>query len=192
VKLEDQLLVLAELGLPLSEGRTVADLLYSWPREAYEREPFSRLLFMLGVEVEAEPWGRWFCDRAWNFDTECVHGPGAYVEIARQLCRVAGLPGALVDLRDHVDLDNAQAWIEYAVADRRRRWNIEVSDDWADLMVVSYLMDELEHDGRRFYAMDNGQAMVLFFLDDVAAIRLNEIAGKDLVVAVQPELAADV
>ena len=64
MKLEEQLLVLAELGLPLSAGRTVAELLCSFPREVYEREPFSRLLLMLGVEVEAEPWGRWFCDRA--------------------------------------------------------------------------------------------------------------------------------
>lgn len=190
VTLEDQLLVLAELGLPLSEGRTVAELLYSWPRAAYEREPLSLLLFVLGSEVEAEPWGRRFCDRAWNFDTECVAGSGAYVEIARQLCRVAGRPGALADLRDHVDLDRAEAWIEYTAGNRRRRWNIEVDDDWADLIVVSHLMAELEHGGRRFYARDNGQAMVLAFLDDAAAVRLNKIAGKGLVVAIQPELAA--
>jgi hypothetical protein len=38
-------------------------------------------------------------------------------------------------------------------------------------------MNELEYDGRRFFAMDNGQAMVLFFLDDVAADRLNELTG---------------
>ncbi|MDL4772054.1 MULTISPECIES: hypothetical protein [Thermomonosporaceae] len=190
MKLEDQLSVLAESGLPLSAGRTVAELLYSFPREAYEREPFSLVLFTLGIEVESEPWGRWFCDRAWNFDTECVHGPGAYVKIARQLSRIAGRPDALADLRDHVDLDIGEAWIEYAVGDRRRRWDIQVSDDWADLTVVSHLMAELEHDGRRFHSMENGQSMVLFFLDDVTAGRLNEIAGERQVVAVQTELVA--
>lgn len=70
---------------------------------------------------------------------------------------------------------------EYAVGDRRRHWNIEVSDDWVDPMVVEYLMAELEHDGHRFYAMDDDQAMVLFFLDDVAANRLNELAGHALI-----------
>ncbi len=45
----------------------VGELPYSRPCEAYEREPFSSLLFVFGTEVEAEPWGRWFCDRAWNF-----------------------------------------------------------------------------------------------------------------------------
>ena len=120
--LEGQLSKLAELGLPLAAGRTVDDLLYSWPRESYEQKPFDLLLFMLGSAVEAEPWGRWFCDRAWSFDTECVYGQGAYVSIARQLCRIAGWPDALADLRDHVDLDAAVAWIEYSVGDRRQRW----------------------------------------------------------------------
>jgi hypothetical protein len=37
--------------------------------------------------------------------------------------------------------------------------------------------------------MCHGQAMVLLFMGDIAASRLNEIAGKHLVVAIQPELA---
>jgi hypothetical protein len=189
VKLEDQLAELAELGLSLAAGRTIAELVYSRPRAAYEREPYEALLFAFGTEVEAEPWGRWFCDRAWNFDTECVHGPGAYVEIAGRLCRIAGRPEAFTDLRDHVDLDTGEAWIEYAAEGRRRRWEIEVEDDWADLVVVSRMMEELEHDGQRFYAMNNGQAMVLFFLERSAADRLNETAGKQLIATIRPELA---
>lgn len=189
MRLEDQLAVLAESGLPLAPGRTVAELSYSRPRAAYEREPFSALLFTLGAEVEAEPWGRWFCDRAWNFDTECVHGTGAYVQIAGQLCRIAGRPDAFTDLRDHVDLDAGQAWVEYTAGDRRRRWDVKVEDDWADLVVVSRLMDELEHGGRRFYAMNNGQSMAVFFLDDAGAGRLNETAGRQLIVDIRPELA---
>jgi hypothetical protein len=181
MNLEEQLSRLAELGLPLAAGRTVDDLLYSWPRESYEHRPLDLVLFVLGSAVEAEPWGRWFCDRAWNFDTECVHGQGAYVSIARQLCRIAGRPDALVDLRDHVDVDAGEAWIDYSVGGQRRHWRIEVRDDWADMIVVSYLMDDLEHDGQRFYARHNGQVMTLFFLDDDAAGQLNTLVGEQLV-----------
>ncbi|MFF9321356.1 hypothetical protein ACF1BP_27265 [Streptomyces sp. NPDC014735] len=177
MRLGEQLDRLAELGLPLAADRTVDELLYSWPREEYERKPFDLVLFALGCEVEAEPWGRWFCDRAWHFDTECVRGRGSYVAIARQLCRTAGRPDALSDLRDHVDLGAEEAWIEYTADDRRVNWPIEVRDDWADLMVVGYLMDELEHGGQRFHVRPNGQAMTLFYLDDDAAGRLNALAG---------------
>lgn len=54
-------------------------------------------------------------------------------------------------------------------------WPIEVRDDWADLIVVGYLIDELEHGDRRFHVRHNGQAMTLFFLDDKAAVRLNAL-----------------
>jgi hypothetical protein len=180
VTLEEQLAALAGLGLELAADVGVQDLLYSFPREEYEGEPFGLLLFMFGSQVEAEPWGRWCCERAWNFDTECVEGPGAYVEIARQLSRVAGRPEVLTEVRDHVDIDARQAWIEYTVDARRQRRDIEVNDDWADWEVVERLMGLLERDGRRFYCMDNGQAVVLFYLDDQSARRLNELAGRQL------------
>lgn len=181
VKLEDQISRLAGLGLPLAVDRTVDEMLYSWPRESYERKPFDLVLFVLGSAVEAERRGLWFCDRAWSFDTRCVRGQGAYVEIATQLCRIAGRREVLADLRDCVDIDAGQAWIEYTAGDRQRRWSIDVVGDWADLMVVSYLMDDLEHDGQRFYVRHDGQVMMLFFLDDAAAEQLNTLTGERLV-----------
>ncbi|MBG0831453.1 hypothetical protein HS041_27275 [Planomonospora sp. ID67723] len=184
--LEDQLAALARIGIALAPGRTVQELLHSFPRESYEGEPFTLLLFVLGIEVEAEPWGRRFCDRVWNFDTECVEGPGAYVEIARQLCRIAGRPDALTDVRDHVDLATGQAWIEYTAGGRRRHWSVDVVDDWADPQIVSYLMQELEADGRCFHAMDNGQASVLMLLSEEEARRLNELIGEELIVPAVP------
>ncbi len=129
--LEDQLSALAEIGLALAPGRSVADLLHLFPREAYEHEPFELLLFVMGIEVEAEPWGRRFSDRVWNFDSECVDGPGSYVKIANHLGRVSGRPDALTDLRDHVDFETGKAWMEYKVGDRRQHWDIEIVDDWA-------------------------------------------------------------
>ncbi|MEU2390336.1 hypothetical protein [Streptomyces sp. NPDC007369] len=183
MELEIQIARLAELGLPLAAGRTVDDLLYSLPRDMFERRPYELLLSMLGAEVEREPWGRWFCDLAWSFDTECVHGPGAYTRIARQLCRIAGRPDAFTDVQDHVDLDSGEAWIEYTVEGRRQRWTAEVHDDWADTMVVGYLMDDLEQGGHRFWTRGGGQTMNLYFLDEAAAHAINGLLaeGRQLV-----------
>ena len=97
------------------------------------------------------------------------------------MCRVAAQPDALTDVRDHIDLDRGEGWIEYSVGERRRRWEIAVGEDWVDFEVVARIMAELEATDRRFYAKDNGQAMVLMFLTDAAAVQLNELAGKDLV-----------
>lgn len=186
VNLEEQLATLAELGLALDAGVTVDDLAYSFGREQYEAKPFDLVLFMLGAEIEREPWGRRFCSRAWNFDTECITGTGSYVTIARHLCMLAGRPAAFTDLRDHVDRDADEAWIEYKVDGKHRRWSIEVADDWADMMVVAYLMSDLERDGRKFRAKDNGQAMTLYYLDDDAARRLSELGGEPLTAVTDP------
>ena len=180
MKLEDQLAPLADLGLALEPGVTIDDLLYSFDRGAYEKRPFDLVLFTLGVEVEREPWGRPFCRRVWNFDTECITGGGSYVSIAKRLCEVAGRPDAFSNVQDHVDIDVGAAWIAYTVEGKQRRWSIEVTDDWADMMTVAYMMGDLERDGRKFRSRDNGQAMVLYYLDDASAQKLSELSGKPL------------
>lgn len=185
--LEDQLAALHELGIALEPGITIDDVLYSFSREAYESKPFDLLLFILGAEVEREPWGRPFCSRVWNFDTECIEGDGAYVAIAKRLCRVAGRPDAFSGLRDHVDLSAGEAWIEYTVEGKHRRWDIEVNDDWADTLTVTYMMGDLERDGWKFRARDNGQAMILYYLSDAGARRLSELAGQKLTTVTNPE-----
>lgn len=186
ITLEQQLATLATLGLTLDPGITTDDVLHSFGADSYEERPFDLVLFILGVEVEREPWGRSFCQRVWNFDTECIEGDGSYVRIAKRLCAVAGRPDAFTELRDHVDTEAGTGWIEYTVDGERRRWDVEVNDDWADSMVVAYMMGDLERDGQMFRAKDNGQAMVLFYLDDATARQLSELAQEPLTTVTNP------
>src|SRR5438477_5697649 len=160
MKIEAQLAELAELGLTLEPGVAVDDLLSSFDREAFEKRPFDLLLVLLGSEVERKPWGRRFSRHAWNFDTECVEGDGAYVRIVDQLAKLADATQRLSDVRDHVDHESEEAWLEYLLDGKRRHYDVEVQDDWADAQVVSEVMEDLEGAGRHFYAKDNGQAMV--------------------------------
>ena len=180
MRLEAQLSELAALGLALEPGVTVDDLLYSFDRDAYEKKPFDLLLFILGAEVEREPWGRPFCARVWNFDTECIEGSGAYVNIVEHLVRVAGASNRVASVKDEVDLDAGKGSVEYVLDGKRRRWDVEVQDDWADTQVVSYVMADLEQGDRLFYAKDNGQAMVLFYLDAGAAAHINRLSNDAL------------
>ena len=180
MKLEQQLAKLAEFGFNLDDGITIDDVLYSFGRDDFEQRPFDLILFVLGVEVEREPWGRSFCSRVWNFDTECINATGDYVHIVKRLCEVAGRPDCLKDVSDFVDLDAGKAWLKYNVNGTQRNWPVEVNDDWADMMTVNYVMDDIQRDGGRFYFKDNGQAMILYYLDARAAAELNRLSNNAL------------
>jgi hypothetical protein len=182
--LEQQLAKLAELGLKLDDGVTIDDILYSFDRKDFEEQPFDLILFVLGIEVERAPWGRSVCSRVWNFDTECITSTGDYVRIVKRLCQVAGQPDRLEDVSDFVDIEAGEAWLKYKVDGTERNWSVEVNDDWADTLTVNYVMDDIERDGRRFYFKDNGQAMVLFYLDAGTAAQLNQLSNNALTPAV--------
>lgn len=171
LRLEDQLSALARAGVDLAPGVTIDDLLYSFDRDAYESRPFHLLLFMFGAEVEREPWGRPISLRAWNFDTECVHGPGSHARVVQRLVALADAGDRVTDVRDDGDT------LSYVIDGRACSWPLEVHDDWADTLTLSYVMADLEHGGRRFYARDNGQAMVLYWLDAAVAAELDALSG---------------
>ncbi len=178
--LEEQLAKLAALGLKLDEGISMDDLLISFDRQSYEERPFDLILFVLGSEVEREPWGRSVCSRVWNFDTECIYTSGDYTRIVKRLCDVAGRPDCLEDISDFVDVASGQAWLNYKVDGAEQQWPIEVNDDWADTLTLSYVMHDLQQAGHRFYFKDNGQAMVLFYLDPPTVAALNKLSNDAL------------
>ncbi len=186
ITLEEQLKTLAQLGLPLNEGISIDDLLYSQSRDVYEQEPFEFILYMLGCEVERSPWGREICPYAWHLDMECISGTGDYVHIVTQLCKVAGVPDLITDVQDFVDLDSQQAWLKYCIDGQPRHWEIEVDSDWADPLVVSYVMADIERDGRRFYAKNNGQDAIWFYLDEPTAQQLNQLSNDALTLGNPP------
>lgn len=175
MKLEQQLAKLAELGFRLNDNVSVEDLLYSFDREAYEDAPFDLILFAFGMEVEQGAPGRNVCSRVWNFDSECIYESGNYTEIVQRLCEVAGSPNALTEIADHVNHDVQDGWLQYKLNGTMRHWKLEINDALADVQTLSHVVKDLETDGHRFFFKDNGQALVLFFLDDKTAAALNAL-----------------
>jgi hypothetical protein len=110
-----------------------------------------------------------------------AHPMGARsIRIVKRLCEVSGSADCLDDIRDFVDLESGSAWLKYKVNGTDRDWPIEVNDDWADTLTLSKVMNDIQRDGYRFYFKDNGQAMVLFFLDSATAQELNRLSCNQL------------
>jgi hypothetical protein len=174
--LEQQLAALEEFGFTLEPGVTIDDLLYSGDRSDFESQPFDLIFFVLSGEIEREPWDRRFCRRIWNLDYECIEEDGDYLRIVEQLCAVAGRPDALHGVSEHIDLDRATGWLKYVFGGIERVWDVKVDGDWADPKVIANVMGDLESGGRRFFGLDNGQAMIICYLDGEQAAKLNRLS----------------
>lgn len=184
VPLETQILALKEAGLAMASGRTIEDLLMSWPRDQYESDPYGLLLFMYGSEVETEPWGRYFFDRGWNFDMECIEEAGDYARAFTQIVRITGQPQLLTEMSDDFNFKAEACVIRYTINGQARTLSARIDNDWADPDAVAAFVRDLQAtigDGRRFWAADNGQASVLFFLTDSEAAQVNSLRPDALI-----------
>lgn len=178
IPLETQIGALKEAGLAMEPGRTVEELLTSWPRADYESDPYGLLLVMYGSEVENEPWGRFFCERGFNFDHECLEQAGDYVMAFTQILRITGQPHLVTHLSDDFDIENEAAEISYTLNGRARVIRARINNDWIDPEAADAFMRDITAtiaDGRHFWAADNGQASVLFFLTDAEATKINAL-----------------
>jgi len=178
VRLETQIEALKAAGLDMAPGRTMDELLTSWRREEYESDPYNLILFMYGSEMEEEPWGRFFCQRGWNFDFECLSETGDYARAFREIVRITGQPQRVTDLSDNFDLAARTCEITYTIDGRPAAISARVDNDWADPAAVARFILDLEAtiaDGRHFWAAENGQAAILFCLADDEADKINAL-----------------
>lgn len=176
LELEKQIEALADIGIALNEGVSVDDFLTSYSRHEYEEAPFDLILFVYGMEIEQEPWGRYFCDRAWDFDLEAIEDHGSYSSIVEQFHRMTGKAKTIEGLTDEVDLENGHALLKYVVDGEARTIEPKVDDDWADSAAVETVMRDLKEPGFDFYPKDNGQASTWFYLNESQAEALDELA----------------
>ena len=177
MKLEEQIQKLAELGLPLNEEVTIDDFLLSWTRAEYEEAPFNLILFSFGTEIEQEPCGRFFCDRVWDFDVECIEDSGDYVSIVKQFHRITGKKKQLTELSDKIDVEASHASLKYTIDGIKKELDIIVDDDWADPAAVQSIMDDFRGEEFDFFGIDNGQATVWFYMTPENALILNSLAN---------------
>lgn len=183
IPIETQIEELKQAGLTLAPGRTIEELLSSWSREEYERDPYGLLLFMYGSEVEEEPWERVFCERGWDFDMECLTQAGDYVHALKRVLAITGQPELVTAMSDTFRFEAEACEIRYTINGRPRVITAKVENDWADYEAVAEFARDVETtigDGRRFWGADNGQAVILFFLTEAEAAQVNALRPETL------------
>jgi len=184
VPLEEQISTVSKFGIRLLPDRKVDELLIARGREEYESEPFTLLLTMMGSQVEEPPWGRWFSDDIWHFDTECIEGNGSYVRIAERLAVLAKGQLPIQNPRDHVDIEAGKAWIEFQLNGESQRCNLVVEDDWVDPAIFGWFASLLERrrsPGRYMYFNLDGQDCLIGFATPVLLKQLRKETGLDFV-----------
>lgn len=159
IPLEEQLRELATCGIALTPRSSLDALTREWTREHLETDPYRLLLCVMGSDVGDPGAAGEFAfpsDDIWHLDTECIEDHGAYALVARRMSVLAKGALPLEGLRDHVDLDERVAWLEFELRGRREHWDLRVKDDWIDESVLKRFCALLEAQGgaRRFTYID--------------------------------------
>lgn len=136
VPLEAQLSVLAACGIQPKPSITVDDLLYSFERETYEKEPYIPLLCILGSESERDL-TTFLSDNVWHLDTECIEDHGSYAHVAYRMADLSGGALPVSDVRDYVDIEDGKAWLSFILNGEEIKWDARVQDDWIDPAILT-------------------------------------------------------
>ncbi|MCA8959732.1 MAG: hypothetical protein KDC38_04440 [Planctomycetes bacterium] len=136
VTIESQLAALAEIGLTLNPGVGEEQLTRSDDRRSLESPPYRGLIEVMGMDLEEEPYTP-LCDRLWMCDVERVEDHGDYVEVLERLERMTSNALDLSHVKDHVDLEEGVAWLEFEHEGQRVRWDFRIDDDWLDPTVLT-------------------------------------------------------
>ncbi|HWR16428.1 MAG TPA: hypothetical protein VN577_16515 [Terriglobales bacterium] len=177
ITIEDQLATLAECGIRLSPEFGVDNLLEFFPREKFELSKYAGLVITMGGEWKD---GRPLSDNVWHLDTECIESPGDYAFIAKRMKNLAQGELAIENIRDRVDIENGDAWVEFDLNGETIHWGARVDRDWIDPAILSHFCALLEAQGgmRRFTYMDlKGQDCVLGCATEEELRRLRKETG---------------
>jgi hypothetical protein len=161
--LEEQLEKLAACGIRLKPQFSVDTLLESFDREKYEERPYVGVIIRLGGELEREPFTP-LSDNLWYLDTECIEGDGSYTRIAERMRDLAQSELLVENIRDHVDIENGDAWVAFELNEQTIEWHARVKDDWIDPEILSRFCTLLsgQNGSRRYTYLDlKGQDCII-------------------------------
>lgn len=153
-------------------------------RDSFEQEPWTALLYTLGTDHGHGAPGETLVADLLHLDTECIENPGDYALIARGFSQIAGGALPLTAIRDHVDLERGEAWLEFRLHGRDYRWDARVDEDWLDATILSRFVALLAGQAgtRRIavYAPEGFDDMLLIGTDEAGLACLRRTTGLDL------------
>lgn len=171
---------LARIGITTRPGISNASLLETLGGGMDTPVNWRDLLCVLGSDCEVNP-GEFEAasDDIWLFDTECIDVPGSYINIVNGFITLARGALPLLDLHDHVDLDNQSAWFKFLLDGKIHHWNLEVNEDWVDPNLYARLQELVTARGgeQRFFLTSLGQDCLISFGDERMRQSLSELSG---------------
>jgi hypothetical protein len=155
--LSDQLRRLIELGVRLRPGVTEQDVLAA----VHDPDSYPPYLALLGalaaeMEIDGQPDPGSLATNVGAFDTEIVDDSDSYERPVHFMAAVAGQSARLSDVVSVVDTDEEEGTVSYSVDGQPHTWDVEVNGDWADGMVLTYVLDDL--------VSGTGQDVAYFYL----------------------------
>jgi hypothetical protein len=178
VPLREALQQLAIIGIRRRDGVSDDDLLLSLDGTMDSPVDWISLLCVLGGEVERGKFGR-ISDDIWHLDAECIEDNGDYVRVLERFVILAKGQLPLTALRDHVDIENGEAWVEFTLDGQTVHWDLEVSDDWLAPELYTRLQELVEEraDGKKFFIVALGQDSLVCFGDAAMKDALSKLSG---------------
>jgi hypothetical protein len=113
--------------------------------------PHVGVIIRLGGELEREPFTP-LSDNLWYLETECIEGDGSYARIAERMRDLAQGELPVENIRDHVDIENGDAWAAFELNGQTIEWHARVKEEWIDPEILSRFCTLLcGQKGRRRY-----------------------------------------
>lgn len=169
---------LASAGVGVRPGISQDDLLYSLGGSMESPVEWVQLLCVLGSEVERGDFQR-ISDDIWHFDAECIEDHGAYIAVVSRFVILTKGVLPIASIRDHVDVEADEAWVEFTLDGKAIHWDLKVSDDWVDPELYSRLQQLVapRGAGKRFFIAGLGQDSLICFGEDRKRQALSKLSG---------------
>jgi len=169
---------LAGAGIRVRPGISRDDLLFSLDGTMESPVDWVSLLSVLRSDVERGEFER-ISDDIWHFDAERIEDDGAYVDVVSRFVTLAKGVLPFTEIRDHVDVEAGEAWVEFTLDGKKGHWDLEVNDDWVDPNLYSRLQQLATERGagKRFFIAGLGQDSLISFGDEQMRQTLSRLSG---------------
>ena len=168
---------IAAVGVRPRPGVSDDDLLLSLEGTMESPVDWVTLLCVLGGEVERGMFGR-ASDDIWHVDAECIVEDGDYVRLLERFVILAKGALPLQNLRDHVDVEKGEAWVEFDLDGNTTHWDLPVSDDWMAPELYSNLQELVSsRTDKKFFIIALGQDSLICFGDAVMKEKLSALSS---------------
>ncbi len=169
---------LKRIGVTIAPSASIDDLLPSL--DGGLDDPIDRvhLLCVLGGEAECSGAGLLSHD-IWHLDAECIEDDGDYARLAGRFQVLSGEHLPLQEIKDHVDVLNGEAWLEFGLDGKTIHWDLTVNNDWMDPVVYSNFQKLVASrtESGRFMICALGQDSLVLFGDDKKLRAISAFSG---------------